>query len=97
MVFDKTTGLYKTQSKTFDFDVELTSFSMACSKYFDTDEWTLKVGADTIVEHVFTKDLPEGVPFMAVIPVPAGTPLTFVFHNTEQQPKNIWYNFHLLK
>ncbi|MDQ0176733.1 Low copy number virion structural protein [Bacillus chungangensis] len=79
------------------FDAELTGIAVACNKYNDEDYWSLKVNDELILETIYTKELPEGVFFMAVIPVSRGAEIKFIFNNKSGISKSVWYNLQFLR
>lgn len=92
---DKT--LVKDDEFALNFDVELLSVSVGSSRYYPTDNWSMWVGEDLVFENIYTKDLPEGVYLMAVIPIKAGTPLKFRYVNNEMHEKHVWFNYQFLR
>lgn len=77
--------------------VEFLSVAGACSRYYPLDNWELVVNGEKIVESLYTKDLPEGIFFVATIPLNEGDTITFTFHNREGIPKYVWFNYQFLK
>lgn len=79
------------------FDIELASVSVGASKYLPRDYWNVTVGegagAMTLLETIYTKDLPEGAYLMAIYPVTAGTKIKFRFVNDSGSAKFVWINY----
>jgi hypothetical protein len=80
-----------------EVDVELLAVSVGASEYEARDYWDLIVDGRVVCDTIFTKDLPEGMYFTAIIPVEAGKALEFVFHNEGARPKFVWVNYQMLK
>lgn len=78
-------------------DCELLSVAVGASFYEAKDYWNLYVGNQLVCKNIFTKDLPEGMYFTAVIPCPTGTTLHFEFYNEGGRSKYVWVNFQMLK
>lgn len=80
-----------------EFDAELLSVAVGASRYAHWDSWSVKVGNDTIISSIYTKDMPEGVNLMVAHPVPAGTKVTFQYDNKSMSNKYAWFNLQFLK
>lgn len=78
-------------------DGELLSVAVGCSMYEPKDYWNLYLDGDIICETVYTKNVPEGMFFLAVIPVLAGSTLTFEFVNNGGRAKYVWWNYQFLR
>lgn len=78
-------------------EMEFLSVAGACNRYFPKDNWELTVNEMKIIETCYTKDLPEGIFFIAVISLVPGDVITFTFHNAEDVPKIVWFNYQFLK
>lgn len=87
------------QEVIFPFDVELVSIAVGASKYQARDYWELYIGDDPVplLETIYTKDLPEGNYLMAVVPIEAGTKITFKFMNESGSAKFVWFNLQCLR
>ena len=93
----KSTGVGRVMRKlSFGSDMELVAISVGASLYEVTDYWNFYVNGQMICETIYTKDLPEGIHFMAVIPVIAGQQLEFEYINNGGRVKDIWVNLQLL-
>lgn len=92
-------GSEQTMVKEFiaPIDMEFLSVAVASSRYYPKDNWDLKVNDQVICESIFTKDLPEGIFFVATITVNKGDTITFTFKNVENIPKFVWFNYQFLK
>lgn len=92
-------GSEQTQSKSFVVmeDMEFLSVAVATSRYYPTDNWDLKVNDQIICQSIYTKDLPEGMFFIATIQLTVGDEIVFTFKNLENVPKFVWFNYQFLK
>lgn len=86
-----------TENVQFNEDVELVSVSVACSNYDIEDFWDMYVNGKPVCENIYTKDLPEGMNFMAVIPLKSRQGIRFEFNNVSGKKKHVWANFHVLR
>ncbi|MEC0180444.1 Low copy number virion structural protein [Paenibacillus peoriae] len=78
-------------------DCELLAVAVGASFYESSDYWNLYVRDKLICQRIFTKDLPEGMYFTAVIPCPKGTEFRFEFFNEGGRNKDIWVNYQMLQ
>ncbi|MBD8498885.1 Low copy number virion structural protein [Paenibacillus arenosi] len=96
MVPSNGSGKWKDELKIQE-DCELLSVAVGVSDYEPKDYWNLYVGNALVCRNIYTKDLPEGMNFTAIIPCPAGTILNFEYFNEGGKPKFIWVNYQMLK
>lgn len=82
---------------TMEFDAEFFGVAVGASSYKTEDNWTVAVNGKPIVETIYTKDLPEGMFFTALIPLAKGDVITFIFDNASLSPKDVWYNYQFLR
>ncbi|MGE7624641.1 Low copy number virion structural protein [Viridibacillus sp. NPDC096237] len=75
---------------------ELISIAIACTEYYDEDNWDLVVNNKTMIESVYTKELPEGLFFMVAHPLNVGDTIEIRFKNESGKKKNIWINYQFL-
>jgi hypothetical protein len=80
-----------------DSDVELVSVAVGASYYEATDNWDLLIGNMRLFNTIYTKDVPEGIYLIAVVPIAAKTDIRFVFHNLGGHPKYVWVNYQCLR
>lgn len=82
-------------------DMELIDVGLACSGYGDEDYWEVIVGADKIIETMYTKELPQhinmGSTLYTVEKIPAGTEIKLQFHNASASTKTVWFDLRFLK
>lgn len=78
-------------------DMEFITMSIGCSRYYDSDNWLLKIDDDLIFDEIYTKDVPEGFYFMVVREVKAGQIIHFEYKNASQTSKTVWLNYQFLK
>lgn len=78
-------------------DAELLSIAVGTSRYYPTDNWSFAINGKVHCENIYTKDLPEGMFFMAIIPVKTDDKLQFTFVNDEKVAKFVWFNYQFLK
>ncbi|AHC19022.1 Low copy number virion structural protein [Paenibacillus sp. FSL M7-0802] len=91
-------GIGKVESKMqVSDDCELLSVAVGASYYESRDYWNLYVGGKLVCQRIFTKDLPEGMYFTAIIPCPIGTEFHFEFMNEGGKNKDIWVNYQMLR
>ena len=91
-------GIGKVESKMqVSHDCELLAVAVGASFYESSDYWNLYVGDKLVCQRIFTKDLPEGMYFTAVIPCPTGTEFCFEFFNEGGRNKDIWMNYQMLQ
>ncbi|ALA07170.1 putative low copy number virion structural protein [Brevibacillus phage SecTim467] len=91
-------GAGKVENKlTVNDDSELLSISVGVSNYEAKDYWNLYVGNKLVCKNIYTKDLPEGMYFTAIIPCTKGTQFHFEFFNEGGKPKFVWVNYQMLK
>lgn len=89
-------GLMSEMTYVVPFTGELFAISIDSESYQNDDNWDLFVEGEIICERVYVKRAPEGVNFMAFIPVFPGQVITVKFRN-EGQEKSIWCSLHFLK
>ncbi|ANB66132.1 hypothetical protein GFC29_3809 (plasmid) [Anoxybacillus sp. B7M1] len=77
-------------------DAELISIAMAASRYYDTDYWGVKVNGKVLAKSIYTKDLPEGLYLMVVVPLKAGDEIELTYTNASQTGKAVWFNYQML-
>lgn len=79
------------------FDAEFFGVAVGASKYNTEDNWTVAVNGVPIVETIYTKDLPEGMFFTALIQLNKDDVITFIFDNASAVPKDVWFNYQFLR
>lgn len=77
-------------------DAELISIAIAASVYKDRDYWNFYVNDTLIMDEIYTKELPEGLYLMVVVPLKKGDRLKLVFHNKSLSSKSVWFNYQML-
>lgn len=94
----ESSGAGKVEKKlTLEAECELLSVAVGVSNYEPKDYWNLYVGNDLVCQTIYTKDVPEGMYFTAVIPCPAGTQLHLEYFNEGGKQKYIYVNYQTLK
>ncbi len=78
-------------------ECELLSVAVGVSNYEPKDYWNLYVGNELICKNIFTKDVPEGMYFTAIIPCEVGTEFHLEFFNEGGKQKYIYVNYQTLK
>ena len=78
-------------------DVEFFGVAVGASDYKTEDNWTVAVNGVPIVETIYTKDLPEGMFFTAIVKLVKGDVITLIFKNASASPKDVWYNYQFLR
>lgn len=79
------------------FDTELLAIAVGVSQYEARDFWNFYIDGKVVCEHIYTKDLPEGMYFTAIRNIPAGVPLKFEFFNQGGKSKYVWVNYQFLR
>lgn len=82
---------------TLTTDAELISIAIAASRYEDRDFWNFYVNDKMIMDEIYTKELPEGLYLMVVVPLKQGDKLKFEFQNRTMTPKSVWLNYQMLR
>lgn len=82
---------------TLTTDAELISIAIAASRYEDRDFWNFYVNDKIIMDEIYTKELPEGLYLMVVVPVKKGDKLKFEFENRTMTQKSVWLNYQMLR
>lgn len=100
--FIKGRRLYVAGSNVYDEytvpqDMEFMTMSIGCSRYQDTDYWSLSINGEVYMESVYTKDVPEGFFFMVVTPVKTGDVIRLDYENRSGSSKVAWFNYQFLR
>lgn len=77
-------------------DAELISLAIACSRYEDRDYWNFYHNGTMMMDEIYTKELPEGLYLMVVVPLKVGDTLKFEFENKSFTSKAVWLNYQML-
>lgn len=75
---------------------ELVSVAIAASRYEDRDNWSLLVNGKLMMDEIYTKELPEGMYLMVIVPLKQGDQLEFRFKNASLTSKSVWLNYQML-
>lgn len=78
-------------------DAELISIAIAASRYEDRDFWNFYVNGTMTMDEIYTKELPEGLYLMVVVPLKQGDKLKFEFQNRTMTQKSVWLNYQMLR
>lgn len=78
-------------------DAELLSIAVGSSRYDAQDYWDVKVNGVMVCETIYTKDLPEGMYLMAIIPLAVGDRIEFIYHAQSGAGKHVWVNYQMLR
>jgi hypothetical protein len=75
---------------------ELQSFVLGCSKYNDSDYYSLYRNDDVIFSRIYTKDLGQVLEIRPIVVVdPSVDTVRFTFTNTSGIPKTVWIDLSL--
>lgn len=77
-------------------EAELISLAIACSRYKDRDYWNFYHNGTMMMDEIYTKELPEGLYLMVVVPLKVGDTLKFEFRNKSFTSKAVWLNYQML-